>query len=79
MKDRIVEEVKMAKETGRITSEGIYEIVRKAVSDVVSEAKGGAERNRSSGRICWGTRQRRLSARTLLKQRKTLRQSSTFL
>ncbi len=43
MKDRIVEEVKMAKETGRITSEGIYEIVRKAVSDVVSEAKGGAE------------------------------------
>ncbi|MBW1778659.1 MAG: hypothetical protein JRJ54_13855 [Deltaproteobacteria bacterium] len=43
MKDRIGEEVKMAKETGKITSKKIHAIVRKAVADAVSEAKGGAE------------------------------------
>ena len=43
MKDHIVEEVKIAKETGKITSKKIHEIVRKAVADAVSEGKGGAE------------------------------------
>lgn len=43
VKDHIVEEVKIAKETGKITSKKIHEIVRKAVADAVSEGKGGAE------------------------------------
>ncbi|WP_435549338.1 hypothetical protein [Desulfobacterium sp. N47] len=43
MKDHIVEEVKIAKETGKITSKKIHEIVRKAVADAVSEGKCGAE------------------------------------
>jgi len=33
VKDHIVEEVKIAKETGKITSKKIHEIVRKAVAD----------------------------------------------
>jgi len=43
MQDRITEELKKVKETGAITSEKIYEIVRQAVSDAVAEGKGGAE------------------------------------
>ncbi len=43
VKDRISEELRMAKETGSITSEKIYDIVRKAVADVMSEGKGGAK------------------------------------
>ena len=43
VKDRILEEVKIAQETGKITSKKIHEIVRKAVADAVSEGKGGAE------------------------------------
>jgi hypothetical protein len=43
VKDRIVEKIKRAKETGVITAQKIHDIVRKAVADAVSETKGGAE------------------------------------
>ncbi len=43
IKSRIAEELRKAKESGAVTSEKIYEIVRQAVSDAVAEAKGGAE------------------------------------
>jgi ElaB/YqjD/DUF883 family membrane-anchored ribosome-binding protein len=43
IKGRISEELRMAKETGRITSEKICEIVKEAVSDVMAEGKGGAQ------------------------------------
>ena len=43
MKNHIAEELKKIQETGTVTSEKIYEIVRQAVSDAVTESKGGAE------------------------------------
>jgi hypothetical protein len=47
MKNRIVEELKTAQESGRVASEKIYEIVRKAVADAVSKSRTGAEEIRS--------------------------------
>ena len=43
MKDRIVEELKKAKEAGKITMEKVSEIVKDAVSAAVAESKGGIE------------------------------------
>lgn len=43
IKNRIVDELKVAQESGKVTSERIYEIVRNAVADAVSKGKGGAE------------------------------------
>ena len=43
MKDRIVEELKKAKEAGQITMEKVSEIVRDAVSAAVAETKGSVE------------------------------------
>jgi len=43
MKDRIVEELKKAKEAGQITMEKVSEIVRDAVSAAVAETRGGVE------------------------------------
>jgi len=43
MKDRIVEELKKAREAGQITMEKVSEIVRDAVSAAVAETRGGVE------------------------------------
>ncbi|MBT9439985.1 MAG: hypothetical protein GAS50_12480, partial [Desulfobacterales bacterium] len=43
MKDRIVEELKKAKEAGQITTEKVRELVRDAVSAAVAETRGGVE------------------------------------
>ncbi|MBW2567827.1 MAG: hypothetical protein JRD93_12845 [Deltaproteobacteria bacterium] len=43
MKDRIVEELKKAKEAGQITMEKVSEIVKNAVSAAVAETRGGVE------------------------------------
>jgi NADH dehydrogenase/NADH:ubiquinone oxidoreductase subunit G len=43
MKDRIVEELKKAKEAGQITTQKVREIVSKAVSAAVAETRGGVE------------------------------------
>jgi len=42
MKDRIVEELRKAKEAGQITTKRVHEIIEEAVSDVVIESKEGA-------------------------------------
>jgi len=41
VKDRIVEELRKAKEAGQITTKGVREIIEEAVSDVVSESREG--------------------------------------
>lgn len=43
IKNRIMDELKVAQESGKITSERIYEIVRNTVADAVSKGRGGAE------------------------------------
>jgi hypothetical protein len=43
IKDRIVEELKKAKEAGQITAEKVSEIVSKTVSAAVAETRGGVE------------------------------------
>jgi len=43
MKDRIVEEIKKAKDAGQITTEKVRGIVKEAVSAAVAESKGGIE------------------------------------
>ncbi|MEA1968378.1 MAG: DUF6781 family protein [Thermodesulfobacteriota bacterium] len=50
MKDRITEELKQAKETGEVTSEKIYALVKNAVSDAIAEGKYGVEEIRPIGR-----------------------------
>ncbi|MBC2703615.1 DUF6781 family protein [Desulfobacula sp.] len=48
MKDRIVEELRKAKEAGQITTKRVREIIEEAVSDVVSESKEGVVQLRSA-------------------------------
>ncbi|RLC08161.1 MAG: hypothetical protein DRH43_10550, partial [Deltaproteobacteria bacterium] len=43
MKDRIVEELKKAKEAGQITAEKVSEIVKGVVAAAVAETKGGVQ------------------------------------
>ena len=43
MKDRIVEELKKAKEAGQVTAEKVSEIVKGAVAAAVAETKGGVQ------------------------------------
>ena len=43
MKDRIIEELRKAKEAGQITTEKVSEIVKVAVSAAVAETKGSIE------------------------------------
>jgi hypothetical protein len=43
MKDRIIDELKKAKEAGSVTSEKLYDIAKRVVADTVAESKEGVE------------------------------------
>ena len=43
MKAHIIDELKKAKEAGGVTSEKLYDIVKKAVADSIAESKGGVQ------------------------------------